>query len=110
MGRGFMDITMCIIMSLFASNEVGAVSAKTERITILGSRDFKSFLTREAKKEGVSVSQLVRDRCLGKSHDPDEEILRELVVEVMEATRRAKKALNKGLNDARKTLRELHVS
>ena len=35
-------------------------AVKTERITILGSPDFKAFLSREAKKEGVSLSQLVR--------------------------------------------------
>ncbi|MCU7924421.1 MAG: hypothetical protein KZQ99_07160 [Candidatus Thiodiazotropha sp. (ex Dulcina madagascariensis)] len=83
------------------------MSAKTERITILGTPDFKSFLTREAKKEGVSVSQLVRDRCLGKSADPDEEVLTALVSEVRDATRRAQKALDKGLRDARKTIKEL---
>ena len=39
------------------------MAAKTERITILGTPDFKAFLAREAKKEGVSLSQLVRQRC-----------------------------------------------
>jgi len=38
-------------------------AAKTERITILGTPEFKNSLTREAQKEGISLSQLVRQRC-----------------------------------------------
>jgi hypothetical protein len=62
--------------------------AKTERITILGSPDFKAFLTREAKKE-------------------DEELLSLLVAEVNEATARAKASLEKGLQHAESVLAEL---
>ena len=35
---------------------------KTERITLLSSPAFKAFLAREAKTEGISVSELVRRR------------------------------------------------
>jgi len=38
------------------------MAVKSARITILGTPDFKAFLTREAKKEGVSLSKLVRQR------------------------------------------------
>ncbi len=84
------------------------MSVKTERITILGSPDFKAFLTREAKKEGVSLSQLVRERCRQKpATDEDEELLSLLVAEVGKATARAKTSLEKGLTDAEKTLAEI---
>jgi len=42
---------------------------KTERITVLASPGFKAFLAEEAEAEGVSISELVRQRCeqqLGK--------------------------------------------
>ncbi len=39
------------------------MAVQSERITILGTPDFKAFLTREAKREGVSMSELVRQRC-----------------------------------------------
>ncbi len=39
------------------------MTVKTERITILGTPDFNDFLKREAKREGVSLCQLVRKRC-----------------------------------------------
>lgn len=86
------------------------MSVKTERITILGSPEFKRFLTKEAKKEGVSVSQLVRERCRRKAADEDEEILLSLVNEVRASTKNAKKALDKGLKDAERTLKELRES
>ena len=86
------------------------MSVKTERITILGSPDFKAFLISEAKKEGVSLSQLVRDRCKRKSADADEELLLELVAEVRSSTSAAKKSLEKGLKEAEITLQELRAS
>lgn len=85
-----------------------ATAVKTERITILGTPEFKKFLTREAKKEGVSVSQLVRQRCEKKPpNNEDEELLAALVKEVSAATAKAKKSLEKGLNDAEEILNEL---
>lgn len=82
-------------------------AVKTERITILGSPDFKAFLSREAKKEGVSLSQLVRQRCENKPTNQDEELLAALVNELSAATARAKSSLEKGLADAEKVLSEL---
>ncbi len=85
-----------------------ATAVKTERITILGTPDFKEFLTREAKKEGVSLSQLVRQRCEKKPvNNEDEELLTALVQEVGSATARAKLSLEKGLDDAEKVLAEI---
>jgi hypothetical protein len=83
-------------------------AAKTQRITILGTSDFKDFLIREAKKEGVSLSQLVRERCEKKpSSTEDEELLAALLNAVGEATTKAKLSLEKGLNDAEKVLAEI---
>ncbi|CAB1082931.1 hypothetical protein D1AOALGA4SA_10522 [Olavius algarvensis Delta 1 endosymbiont] len=84
------------------------MAIKTERITILGTPDFKAFLIREAKKEGVSLSQFVRQRC---EKEPvlseDEELLAALLKEVGEATARAKDSLEKGLADAEQALAEI---
>ncbi len=83
-------------------------AVKTERITILGTPDFKKFLTREAKKEGVSMSQLVRQRCEKKPvNNEDEKLLAALVKEVSAATARAKSSLEKGLKDSEKVLAEI---
>jgi len=84
-----------------------STAVKTERITILGTPDFKKFLTLEAKKEGVSLSQLVRQRCEKKPTNKDEELLAALMKEVGEATARAKSSLEKGLNDVEKVLGEI---
>jgi len=83
-------------------------AVKTKRITILGTPDFKDFLTREAKQEGVSLSQLVRQRCERKQQNPeDEELLAALVKEVSAATARAKLSLEKGIADAERVLAEI---
>ena len=84
------------------------MAVKTARITILGTPDFKAFLTREAKKEGVSLSKLVRQRCEKKPvNSEDEELLAALVKEVGEAAARAKASLEKGLADAEQALAEI---
>ena len=84
------------------------MTVKTERITILGTPDFKDFLNREAKREGVSLSQLVRQRCEKKpTNNEDEELLAVLVKEVRAATAKAKVSLEKGLADAEQVLAEI---
>lgn len=82
-------------------------AVKTKRITILGTPEFKDFLTREAKQEGVSLSQLVRQRCEKKPQNKDEELLAALIKEVGAATAKAQLSLEKGLADAEKVLAEL---
>jgi len=37
---------------------------KKERITMLATTEFKAFLYGEASSEGVSVSELIRERCM----------------------------------------------
>jgi len=84
------------------------MSAKTARITILSTPDFKSFLAKEAKKEGVSVAKLIRQRCEKKpTNNEDEELLQVLVKEVRTAAVRAKLSLEKDLADAEKVLKEI---
>jgi len=88
--------------------EVYRMTVKTERITILGTPDFKDFLKQEAKREGVSLSQLVRKRCEKKpTTNEDEELLAVLVKEVGVATAKAKVSLEKGLADAEQVLTEI---
>lgn len=87
------------------------MTAKTARITILGTPDFKKFLIREAKAEGVSLSQLVRQRCEKKTTDSqDEELLKALLQEVNTATAKAKASLEKGLTDAEQAIAEIRSS
>ena len=84
------------------------MTVKTERITILGSRDFKAFLSKEAAKEHVSVSELVRRRCEQRPlNEEDENLFAELVTELRRSVTAAKKNLNKGIRDAESVLKEL---
>ena len=79
------------------------MSVKTERITILGTPDFKDFLKREAKKEGVSLSQLVRKRCEKKpTTNEEEELLAVLVKEVGTATGQSESFFRKRISGCRK--------
>ena len=84
-----------------------ATAVKTERITILSTPQFKAFLNKEAKKEGKSLSELVRQRCEDKPQNEDEELLAILVKEVGDATARAEVSLEKGLTDAERVLAEI---
>lgn len=83
------------------------MNVKTERITILGTRKFKAFLNKEASSEGISVSELVRNRCENKASNDDEAMFLELVSEVNASTVKAKRSLKKGIKDAEKVLAQL---
>ena len=80
---------------------------KTERVTLLTSPQFKAFLTSEARREGVSVGELVRTRCEQKP-SADDAMLAALVGELRERVRDAKKSLKSGLDEAQAMLAELH--
>jgi uncharacterized protein YpuA (DUF1002 family) len=82
------------------------MAVQTERITILGSPDFKVWLESEAQKEGISLSELVRQRCQHETGE-DELLLAALVGEVKKATQKAKASLNKGLKDVETVLAEI---
>ena len=72
------------------------MNTKTERITLLGSRNFKAFLAKESRKEGISVSELVRRRC-ERAPTEDERVLLALAEELRKSTAEARKALEEGL-------------
>ncbi len=82
------------------------MTTQTARTTILTTPDFKAWLSQEAEKEGVSISELVRQRCKAKPNK-DEALLAVLVAEVRDAAKKAKESLTKGLNDAEFVLAEL---
>ncbi|MFA5906210.1 MAG: hypothetical protein WC836_19935 [Desulfobacula sp.] len=82
------------------------MTAQTARITVLSTPDFKMWLTKEAEQEGISLSELVRQRCEAKP-DKDEALLAALITEVQAAARKAKTSLSKGLQDAETVLAEL---
>lgn len=83
------------------------MGTKTEHITILASPEFKTFLTREAARERISISELVRRRC--ERHAPDNEderVFAELVVQLRESVKVAGKSLDRGIRDAESVLKE----
>ncbi len=85
------------------------MSVKSERITVLSTPEFKQFISDEAAKEGISISELIRKRCQAVPPDDDEIALRELIAVASKATRRASKSLEKGINDAEAVLQALRA-
>jgi hypothetical protein len=82
---------------------------KTERVTLLTTKEFKLFLRAEAQREGISVGELVRVRCEQKQ-SPDEVVLAKLTAELHEALNEAKSSLKEGIKEARSTLADLRSS
>ena len=84
------------------------MSAKTEHITILGTPEFKSFLTDQADAENISVSEFVRRRCVQPvARDEDTQTLAELVSALHIAVDAARDEMNESLDFAKDVLREL---
>jgi hypothetical protein len=83
-----------------------AASIKSERVTLLTTKEFKRFLGDEARREGVSVAELVRVRCERKPSQ-DELLLGELSARLREAAKEAKIALKEGIEEANTVLAEL---
>lgn len=81
---------------------------KSERITVLGSPEFKAFLASEAEKENISVSELVRRRC-EQAPSEDEAALAAMAVELQKAVGTARASLEGGLKAVRDTLDELRT-
>ncbi|PKN89429.1 MAG: hypothetical protein CVU51_00335 [Deltaproteobacteria bacterium HGW-Deltaproteobacteria-1] len=80
--------------------------AQTERITFLVTKDFKKWLTAEAKKSGLSISELIRLRCESGSSE-DIITIKASVNELKIATARANRALDEGLKEAYKVINQL---
>ncbi len=85
------------------------MTAKTARITILSTPDFKKFLIQEAKKEGISLSMLVRRRCEQHEANEEEHLLLELLAELRTATKRAEQSLDSGMASMAQTLAEIRA-
>jgi hypothetical protein len=83
-----------------------AASIKSERVTLLTTKEFKRFLGDEARREGVSVAELVRVRCERKPSQ-DELLLSELSARLRKAAKEAKIALKEGIEEANTVLAEL---
>lgn len=79
---------------------------KTERVTLLTTAEFKTFLAAEARREGVSVAELVRNRCEQRPSD-DETALAALAAELRRSVTAARKSLREGLEEAHAVLSEL---
>lgn len=82
---------------------------KTERVTLLTSPEFKSFLTKEARREGVSVAELVRSRCEGRQ-GADQAMLVTLTAELRGTVRQAKATLKRGLDEANAVMADLRAT
>lgn len=81
---------------------------RTERITFLSTPQFKALLVEQAKREDVSVAELVRSRFEQQPTD-DEAALTSLASEVRKAVAEAKASLQGGLAEAREVLDELQA-
>lgn len=81
---------------------------KTERVTLLTSPEFKAFLSAEARREGVSVAELVRTRCERRPTE-EEAVLAGLTSELNRAVAEAKIVLRHGLDEAQAVLAELRA-
>ena len=81
---------------------------KTERVTLLATKEFKRFLQTQAKKEGVSVSELVRNRCEDGVSE-NEQLLVELTAQVAQALLEGRNALKKANEKAESVIKELRA-
>jgi hypothetical protein len=80
---------------------------KTERVVLLTSPEFKAFLSAEARRQDISVAELVRSRFEKSTADPQELALHELAEELGRAVSAASQSLREGLAEADAALREL---
>lgn len=82
---------------------------KSERITVLGTPEFKAFLAAEAAKENVSMSELVRRRCERAPSDEDA-LLANMAAELRRAVAQAKSSLEDSLKAAHAALGEAQAN
>lgn len=82
---------------------------KTERVVLLTTPAFKAFLAREARREGVSVAELVRTRC-ERAIDPADDQLAMLLPELRRSLALAQKSLSSGLAEAASALQALRTA
>ena len=78
---------------------------KTERVTLLTTPKFKAFLGSEARREGISVAELVRNR-FEPQPSADEAAIETMVAELAMRLKDARKSLNEGLAELHAWLAE----
>ena len=81
---------------------------KTERVTLLATPDFKRFLEAEAKRQGVSMGELIRIRCGQPSEE--ERLLHELAVQLHEELKETKTAIKQANANIDRAFAELEKS
>ena len=82
---------------------------KTERVTLLATPEFKSFFAREAKRERISVAELVRNRCQGRASGDDATLVA-LTAELHAAISGAHAAVGDGLSAMQTVIAELRAA
>jgi hypothetical protein len=83
---------------------------KSERVVLLTTPEFKRFLVEEARREGISVAELVRARCGRRGAGQDEVALAALTAELRRAVAAANRSLRSGLDEAEAVLAELRAT
>jgi hypothetical protein len=79
---------------------------KTERLVLLTTPAFKTYVGKEAKREGVSVAELVRRRVQPAANE-DEATLVQLTAELRTAVEQAQKSAEQSLAEVEAILDEL---
>jgi hypothetical protein len=79
---------------------------KTARVQVLTTPAFRDWLRKEARKNGVSVAELVRSRCEGSSNE-EERAVAELAAQLRKEVHRAQSSLRSSLADTEALLKEL---
>lgn len=79
---------------------------KTERLVLLTTPAFKTYVGKEAKREGISVAELVRRRVQPAANE-DEATLVELTTQLRGAVDEAQKSAEQSLTEVEAILLEL---
>lgn len=79
---------------------------KTERLVLLTTPAFKAYVGKEAKREGISVAELVRRRVQPAAND-DEAVLVELTSQLRAALDEAQRSADLALAEVESILAEL---
>jgi hypothetical protein len=83
-------------------------AVKTERLVLLTTPQFKALVTRDAKREGVSVAEFVRRRVEPKATD-EERLLQELTAQLQAAVEDTRRSVNDSVTEVQAVLRELRA-
>lgn len=79
---------------------------KTERLVLLTTPAFKAYVGKEARREGVSVAELVRRRVQPAAND-DEAVLIDLTAQLRTAIEEAQQSADLALAEVESILLEL---